>query len=398
MHDILPDMKQLDNSSEVLTQGVINIFEKEQRQVDCYRPFGALDFSLPMDGDSKTFMPTLTIEGQRGEPTVTRPLNDHAFFQLMNKLNFDIRTARNTMPLAPDSFTTFINDLRKRKGDEIAFLRAYDGVGAGQGHFRAICSDRFKVIDNANVIKTVFPVLANSDGEWTVVKTLFSDTKMLMSFRSKKHVGEPVVNDLMALALQITNSEVAQGSFNLQQMMLTLACLNGMLTSNNLKKKHLGKAVNLDDFQVLTPQTKQKIADATLSEIKDNISYYSQEKSFNQQIELMRLAHEDTLPDNVDAYKLCENLTKELKDHDKKDNKLFLESLYKTRTQDGYKNKPISRATLVNTVTGVANLNDRFNNADVQEISQKAGNKILHMSKSAWRNLTSSAVPEPLVA
>jgi len=92
------------------------------------------------------------------------------------------------------------------------------------------------------------------------------------------------------------------------------------------------------------------------------------------------------------------NYANNLEDHNKKDNKLLLESLYKTINQDGYKNKPISRATIVNTVTGVANLNDRFNNADVQEISQKAGNKILHMSKSAWKNLTNSAIPEPLVA
>ena len=151
-------------------------------------------------------------------------------------------------------------------------------------------------------------------------------------------------------------------------------------------------------MQVLTSETKQKIAEATLSEIKDNVAYYSQEKSFNQQIELMRLAHEDTLPNNVDTYKLCDNLIEELKDHNKKDNKLLLESLYKTMNQDGYKGKPISRATIVNTCTGVANLNDRFNNADVQEMSQKAGNKILHMSKTTWRNLTSSAIPEPLVA
>ena len=75
-----------------------------------------------------------------------------------------------------------------------------------------------------------------------------------------------------------------------------------------------------------------------------------------------------------------------------------MESLYKTINQEGYKNKPISRATIVNTCTGVSNLNDRYNNADLQEMSQKAGNKILHMSRSAWRNLTSSATPDPLVA
>ena len=398
MQNILSAVEQLDNNTQVLAKGVANIYEQQQKQVDCYRTFGELYFSLPWCGDNQRLVPTVTIEGQRGEPTVTRPLNDHALFQLMNKLNFDIRTARNVMPLAPASFTKLINDLKDEKGNEISLIRSYDDAGVGQGYVRALLSKKYKLLDNADVIESILTTVANSEGNWEVVKTLFSDTKMLVSLKSRKFVGEPAVGDTMALGLQFLNSEVGQGSCTLQQLMFTLACLNGMQTANNMRKTHLGKARSTEDLDVLTAHTKRKIADATLSEIKDNVSYYSQEKSFNQQIELMRLAHEDTLPNNVDNFKLCESLANNLEDHNKKDNKLLLESLYKTINQDGYKNKPISRATLVNTVTGVANLNDRFNNADVQEISQKAGNKILHMSKSAWRNLTSSAIPEPLVA
>jgi hypothetical protein len=398
MQNILSAVEQLDNNTQVLAKGVANVLEQQQKQVDCYRTFGEVYFSLPWCGDNQRLIPTVTIEGQRGEPTVTRPLNDHALFQLMNKLNFDIRTARNVMPLAPASFTKLINDLKDEKGNEISLIRSYDDAGVGQGYVRALLSKKYKLLDNADVIESILPTVANSEGNWEVVKTLFSDTKMLVSLKSRKFVGEPAVGDTMALGLQFLNSEVGQGSCTLQQLMFTLACLNGMQTANNMRKTHLGKARSTEDLDVLTAHTKRKIADATLSEIKDNVSYYSQEKSFNQQIELMRLAHEDTLPNNVDNFKLCESLANNLEDHNKKDNKLLLESLYKTINQDGYKNKPISRATLVNTVTGVANLNDRFNNADVQEISQKAGNKILHMSKSAWRNLTSSAIPEPLVA
>ena len=398
MQNILSAVGQLDNKTQVLAKGVANIYEQQQKQVDCYRTFGELDFNLPMDGDSKTFVPTLTIEGQRGEPTVTRPLNDHALFQLMNKLNFDIRTARNVMPLAPASFTQLINDLKDKKGNEISLIRSYEETGVGQGYVRALLSKKYKLLDNADVIESILPTVANSEGNWEVVKTLFSDTKMLVSLKSRTFVGEPAVGDTMALGLQFLNSEVGQGSCTLQQLMFTLACLNGMQTANNLRKTHLGKSRSAEDLDVLTADTKRKIADATLSEIKDNVAHYSQQKSFDEQIELMRLAHEDTLPDNVDTYKLCESLANNLEDHNKKDNKLLLESLYKTINQDGYKNKPISRATIVNTVTGVANLNDRYNSADLQEISQKAGNKILHMSKSAWRNLTSSAIPEPLVA
>ena len=398
MQNILSAVEQLDNNTQVLAKGVANVLEQQQKQVDCYRTFGEVYFSLPWCGDNQRLIPTVTIEGQRGEPTVTRPLNDHALFQLMNKLNFDIRTARNVMPLAPASFTKLINDLKDEKGNEISLIRSYDDAGVGQGYVRALLSKKYKLLDNADVIESILPTVANSEGNWEVVKTLFSDTKMLVSLKSRKFVGEPAVGDTMALGLQFLNSEVGQGSCTLQQLMFTLACLNGMQTANNMRKTHLGKARSTEDLDVLTAHTKRKIADATLSEIKDNVSYYSQEKSFNQQIELMRLAHEDTLPNNVDNFKLCESLANNLEDHNKKDNKLLLESLYKTINQEGYKNKPISRATIVNTVTGVANLNDRFNNADVQEISQKAGNKILHMSKSAWRNLTSSAIPEPLVA
>ena len=393
MQHLLPEIQKLDNSSNVLTQGVISMLEQQEKQADCYRTLGELDFSLPMDKDNQKFIPTLTIEGQRGEPTVTRPLNDHALFQFMNKVNFDIRTARNVMPLAPASFTQLINDLKDKKGNEVSLIRSYEDTGV-----RALLSSKYKLLDNADVIDSILPTIANSAGNWEVVKTLFSDTKMLVSLKSRKFVGEPAVGDTMALGLQFLNSEVGQGSCTLQQLMFTLACLNSMQTANNLRKTHLGKSRSAEDLDVLTADTKRKIAEATLSEIKDNVAHYSQEISFNEQIELMRLAHEDTLPNNVDNFKLCESLANNLEEHNKKDSQLLLESLYKTINQDGYKNKPISRATIVNTVTGVSNLNDRYNNADLQEISQKAGNKILHMSRSAWRNLTSSAIPDPLVA
>jgi hypothetical protein len=122
---------------------------------------------------------------------------------------------------------------------------------------------------------------------------------MLFSFKSRTITADasPLkLGDMTALGVQLTNSEVGSGSASLSQLLWTLACLNGMSTSNSTRKTHLGKARTDSDVSLLTSDTKDKIKLATLAELSDSLAAYSSVESFDSQVALFTAAHNNEVP------------------------------------------------------------------------------------------------------
>ena len=398
MDELLNNIRHLDNEHQALGKGVVEVMKLESRKEDYHTPFGAINFSAVARGN-QTLTPFLTVEGNRGVPTFDRPLNDYAFSQLSEKLGVDIRTARRLLQIVPETFVPLMNSVLRTKENEQCLLRTFSEseTHRGDGLVRGVLSPKYKIVDNFDLLKSILPSLCELEGNWEAVKANISDTKLLVNFRAKNIVAEPAVGDTMALGIQISNSEVGSGSVGLEQLLFTLACLNGMQSSNKLRKTHLGGARTQEQVNILSETTREKLAEATLSEVQDNLKHFAKRSVFDEEIEKMRRAHADILPSNVDKSTLCDNVVK-LLDHNKKDSALLLESLIKTQSQSGYINQPLSRATLINGVTGIANLGDRFSNPDVQQQAQIAGNKILNLSARAWHSLTQSAIPDAIIA
>ena len=122
---------------------------------------------------------------------------------------------------------------------------------------------------------------------------------MLFSFKSRTITADASprqLGDMTALGVQLTNSEVGSGSASLSQLLWTLACLNGMSTSNKTRKTHLGKARTDSDVSLLTVDTKDKIRAATLAELSDSLAAYSSVESFDSQVALFTEAHSREVP------------------------------------------------------------------------------------------------------
>lgn len=383
-------IKELDNDAGTLTAAVGGIMADRSRKMDFNAPYGALAFETDIDSDG-IHVPHVVLEGNGGVPTTRYEFTQHALSQLMERLKVDIRTARYILQRSPGEACDLINSLLSKKGGDTMLLRTFDGNGSNPVA-RSFLSPSYKILDHEDVLETMLPVLAESDGEWEAVRAGTSDQRMLFSFKSRTITADasPLkLGDMTALGVQLTNSEVGSGSATLIQILWTLACENGMSTSNKTRKTHLGKARTDSDVSLLTVDTKDKIKTATLAELSDSLAAYTSIESFDKQVALFRNAHNNEVPlesltSTEQRLALCARVAVATGGN-KKDSFSILEALSATTSQAGYVGRPISQATIANAVTGVANSPDR--GIDDQEQWQRGGAKILNLSPRAWRTL-----------
>ena len=383
-------IRELDNNNGTLMSAVGGIMADRSRKMDFNAPYGALAFETDIDSDG-LHVPHVVLEGNAGVPTTRYEFTQHALAQLMERLRIDIRTARYILQRSPREATELVNALLAKKGEETMLLRTFDGNGSNPVA-RSFLSPSYKILDHEDVLETMLPVLAESDGAWESVRAGSSDQRMLFSFKSRTITADasPLkLGDMTALGVQLTNSEVGSGSASLSQLLWTLACLNGMSTSNSTRKTHLGKARTDSDVSLLTSDTKDKIKLATLAELSDSLAAYSSVESFDSQVALFTAAHNNEVPlESLTSIEqrlaLCARVAVATGGN-KKDSFSILEALSATTAQAGYVGRPISQATIANAVTAVANSPDR--GIDDAEQWQRGGAKILSLSSRAWRTL-----------
>jgi hypothetical protein len=290
-------IRELDNNKGTLMSAVGGIMADRSRKMDFNAPYGALAFETDIDSDG-LHVPHVVLEGNAGVPTTRYEFTQHALAQFMERLRIDIRTARYILQRSPREATELVNALLAKKGEETMLLRTFDGNGSNPVA-RSFLSPSYKILDHEDVLETMLPVLAESDGQWESVRAGSSDQRMLFSFKSRTITADasPLkLGDMTALGVQLTNSEVGSGSASLSQLLWTLACLNGMSTSNSTRKTHLGKARTDSDVSLLTSDTKDKIKLATLAELSDSLAAYSSVESFDSQVALFTAAHNNEVP------------------------------------------------------------------------------------------------------
>jgi hypothetical protein len=228
---------------------------------------------------------------------------------------------------------------------------------------------------------------------------------MRVTFRSNTIQGsdDRAVGDIMALGFVISNSEVGLGSLSLQELIITLACLNGMQSTNvlsSIRAKHLTSAISCDGSHGgVIP------ADVTASQIQAKDLYRSASNFLNNlssdtlqdHIEKMNTARSDVIEDHAlivapsdpqaDDH-LVDRITKFLGVPRNK-GKTIRQEITNARTQRGYIDEPLSRATLIQAVTAL-----QHKNADHAEIWQRNGAKMLAMTSNAFNNY----IAQPIAA
>jgi len=375
-------MHNIENENNTLEKLLIRIKDTNARKQDFIAPTKELQFrTIELDDQPQS---EIIIEGNGGEPTRFLKVNDLCFDQIAQKNGLDVRTARRLQSEYSKEYDLLTNAIWQKENSK-RMIRTYDDLNQGMnpsGTARAFLSDKFKTFDNSDLLESALPQLMDSDACWKIVNCAITQKKMYIRLKSEIITGAGAnVNDIMAHGIGLSNSETGAGSISAFGINWTLACLNGMQTQNITRRSHITSARDGDTWNILTDETKQADNHSLKLQLRDIVSSYASRDTFDENLEKMRLASEDTI--NVEASEAVENLGKVLT-LSKKETSNVLDGLLKTIGQAGYENdKPVNRATFVNAVTRVGN------NAKADDVDfwQKLGGQVLNMKKTDWNRV-----------
>lgn len=111
-----------------------------------------------------------------------------------------------------------------------------------QGNVRAVVSNRFRALDNLDLLQHLLPVLRETDGlEYWV--TALTPERMYIRATLPRLQADVKVGDTVQAGVEISNSEVGRGSLQVKPWILRLDCLNGLTTQVALRKYHAGRRI-----------------------------------------------------------------------------------------------------------------------------------------------------------
>jgi len=375
----------IENSQNTLTRLMEKVRDDDARQADYIAPTHDLQKTTDANG-----VPQVVIEQRGGVPTTILDVNDVSFGQIAGHAGIDVRTARRLQAGYSEQFDGLINAIWQKE-PSVRMLRSYEGLAltdGGRGKLRAFVSDKFKTFDNVNLLNSALPQLMESPAQFQVVNATVTDKRLYLRLKSLVHTGDGAgVGDVMANGIGLQNSEVGAGSVSVYQIAWTLACLNGMQTQNKTRSSHITSGRDADDWGLLSDQAKDADNRALELKIRDLVGVYSSRDSFDAVLESMKAAAADVIDADADKAAVVENLGAVMK-LTKKETGDVLNGLLDTIGQAGYeREKPLSRATLINAVTAVSHKAD----ADDVDLWQQRGGALLSMRPADWQRVAVAA-------
>jgi hypothetical protein len=370
-------LHSIENSKNTLTRLLEKVRDDANRQADYIAPTNQLQKTSDADNN-----PRIILESSGGAPTEIFDVNDVAFGQIATNAGIDVRTARRLQANYSMQFDNLVNAIW-RKETSVRMLRTHDRLD-GFGTLRAFVSDKFKTFDHVNLLNASLPQLMDSPAQFQVVNATVTDKRLYLRLKSLAHIGEGAgVGDIMANGIGLQNSEVGAGSVSVYQIAWTLACLNGMQTQNKTRSSHITSSRDSDDWGLLSDQAKDADNRALELKIRDLVGVYSSRDAFDGVLESMKAAAQDVIDADADKAAVVDNLGTVLK-LTKKETGDVLNGLLDTIGQAGYeRDKPLSRATLINAVTAVSHKAD----ADDVDLWQQRGGELLNLRRADWQRI-----------
>ena len=361
----------------------------------------------------------LILEGRNGDSTRVLEANPTAFEQLCQKANVDVRTGRRFQQGYPQEFDAILNAIHEKEPRR-AMLRTFDmtpgsvsenlnplirhtfGDGSqieapsSTGMLRAVVTHKFKRFDHPDLMEAVLPVLMDSDAQWQIVNAAITAKRLYVRFKSLVITGEGAnVGDAMAQGVVISNSETGHGSISIAQLVWTLMCLNGMETTNKSRSTHLTSAqAESDIYQMLTDEAKDLDNRALAAKLRDVTANYASREMFEEVLERFRAAAGDRVVNGMAVAQPAVEALGKILALTKAETSSVFDGLLATVQQPGYAGQPLSRATMVNAVTGAAR------NAALDDVSEwhRRGSKVLNLPANQWKAVAEVPLPVAVAA
>lgn len=156
---------------------------------------------------------------------------------------------------------------------------------------RAFRSDRYRRIDNLEILQSALPVIGEMP-DARFESCCVTESRMYVKVVNPRLETEVRVGDVVQAGILISNSEVGEGSVNIQPLVIRLVCMNGMVVNDAaIRKNHLGRVNSADEnFMLYSDATLIADDQAFMLKIRDTVRAVVDEARFSQVVGLMREA------------------------------------------------------------------------------------------------------------
>ena len=244
---------------------------------------------------------------------------------------------------------------------------------------RAVLSERYRRLDNFDLMEHVLPILQSLPGS-RIESMELTETRMYLKVVSEQTQYEITPGDIVQAGVVISNSEVGQGTLSVQPLVYRLICKNGLIANDRaLKKTHLGRILESEsDAAVLFEEDTLRADDkAFFLKVRDVVQACVSDASFRLAAEKMQ----KTLGIKLvgDPVKTVEVLANRYALNDS-ERAGVLRHLIGEANLSGY--------GLINAVTGYSQEIDNYDRATEFEL---LGGKLVDLNQTEWEQLAQAA-------
>lgn len=247
------------------------------------------------------------------------------------------------------------------------------------GRARAFLSDRYRRLDNYDLLAHVYPMLRELPGA-RIDSCEVTDSRMYLKVVTSKVQYELQPGDVVHAGVVISNSETGQGSLSVSPLVYRLVCRNGLIAADHaMRKTHVGRLTDAstEEVTIFKEDTLQADDAAFFLKVRDVVQSAISEATFSLIAERMRKTLGIKL--SGDPVKAVDKLAVRylLADHERVG---VLRSLIGEGDLTGF--------GLVNAITGYA---QEVGEYDRSVELEAIGGKMLEQSAKEWAELTEAA-------
>jgi len=203
-----------------------------------------IDEGIRTSADPK-IVPTLAIDPNPGMTAPDSfPILTNAHRQIGERVGIPARyydRMRTEAPrlLAENVNHWFLSNPEKR------MIRTMDVRGDGTVQARAFLSNKYRRLDNYDLMQVVIPILQGKQDDGLRIESCdVTENRIYLKAVTERIEGQVRVGEIVQAGIVISNSEIGKGAVKVEPMIFTLSCSNGMIAKDHgMSQYHLGRAI-----------------------------------------------------------------------------------------------------------------------------------------------------------
>jgi hypothetical protein len=187
---------------------------------------------------------------------------------------------------------------------ETRLVRTLDGT------CRAFLSDKYRPMDNEDLLEHILPVLLEMGGNLDVVSCQVTDAKLYLKLVSRDRWAEVKEGSVVQVGVCIENSEIGSGAISAIPFSVVKACNNGMKhTQFGTRRNHVGSRIDIGDAAsaIFSDETYRADDRAYWLKVRDIVKAALSDDILNKIADQMREAEGIKIVSPVEAVKVLAN-------------------------------------------------------------------------------------------